>query len=190
MASPPPSTEPCRLLKLPPELRNRIYELVSTPEHDNGVGFALATATGPSKALLLSCRQVYSEACIIHKLAFRRYWQTSTFVLDQRFTCVDLAQIAARGEKNVNAISDLILLFHDSRFNGTLLQVTPVHHEMECVVVRKLGRWNAVDYRSMAGSMWSQRIDDVESGLPRGSMLKVPMFEQVVFWSILIGRQV
>lgn len=46
---------------IPPEIRNRIYELVM-PAPDPETEVDLLTAEPLSKALLLTCRQVYSEA--------------------------------------------------------------------------------------------------------------------------------
>ena len=58
------------LLKLAAELRNTIYELAFTPDHDDdSIGVELVEATGPSKALLLTCREIYDEARGIHKQA-------------------------------------------------------------------------------------------------------------------------
>ncbi|KAK5121165.1 hypothetical protein LTR85_005649 [Meristemomyces frigidus] len=81
MASTPSSTRSCRFLKLPPELRNRIYELAFTTEAEEGTNINLLDAAGPTKALLLTCRQIHSEAVGFHKQAYRRYWTTSKFTL-------------------------------------------------------------------------------------------------------------
>lgn len=56
------STNPDREIftTIPPEIRNRIYELgMPTPDPETEVD--LLTAEPPSKALLLTCRQVYIE---------------------------------------------------------------------------------------------------------------------------------
>lgn len=61
LSRPPPSdTAPESFETIPPEIRNRIYELVlATP--NAGIEVDLLTAQPPSKALLLTCRQIYDE---------------------------------------------------------------------------------------------------------------------------------
>lgn len=80
MATPPRS----RLLLLPAELHNTIYELVFTPAHDANTLIDIRTAEPPSKALLLSCRQLNTEAHGLHLQAYRTYWTTTSFTLDLR----------------------------------------------------------------------------------------------------------
>ncbi|KAK5744206.1 hypothetical protein LTR17_002236 [Elasticomyces elasticus] len=71
--------QPCRLLTVAPEIRNKIYELAL---YDNNEGLVdLLSAGSPSKNLLLSCHQVYEEAKGIHAEAYRRYWSETNFVL-------------------------------------------------------------------------------------------------------------
>ncbi|TKA77934.1 hypothetical protein B0A55_03721 [Friedmanniomyces simplex] len=63
----------------------------------------LLTASPPSNALLLCCRKSYREAGELYREAYRRYWRTTTFVLEERsslaydflppFTDRDLAEI-------------------------------------------------------------------------------------------------
>lgn len=57
---------PCYLLKLPAELRNRIYDLAFT---DRGQTIELFSAAPPSRALLRTCRQIYEEAASIYTAA-------------------------------------------------------------------------------------------------------------------------
>ncbi|KAK3617671.1 hypothetical protein LTR56_025138 [Elasticomyces elasticus] len=95
--------QPCRLLTVAPEIRNKIYELAL---YDNNEGLVdLLSAASPSKNFLLSCHQVYEEAKGIHAEAYRRYWRETRFVLRANdgsaswhgisvdFTEHDLAQI-------------------------------------------------------------------------------------------------
>ena len=65
------------LLSLPPELRNRIYDLVFHKERGNND--RLAHAGSPSKALLLTCRQVFREARHMYAVSRRRYWAWTSF---------------------------------------------------------------------------------------------------------------
>ncbi|KAK4619601.1 hypothetical protein CLAFUW4_11275 [Fulvia fulva] len=72
-----------RLLALPGELRNTIYELVFTSDNADGK-VDVRDASPPPKALLLTCKQVYNETRRIHRDAHRKYWKETTFVLDLR----------------------------------------------------------------------------------------------------------
>ena len=58
------------LLKLPPEIRNYIYEKVLTVKnHDRRIDFGCRSKTGNNlrtysvQSLLLTCSQIYNEAC-------------------------------------------------------------------------------------------------------------------------------
>lgn len=71
-----------RLLQLPAELRNAIYELAFTTKHDLDEKVDLLAAKPPDgKALLATCRQVYNEACELYKTKYREFWTTSSFVV-------------------------------------------------------------------------------------------------------------
>jgi len=72
------TSHPCRLLDLPAELRNRIYELAFSTETETN----LLEAVPPPKHLLLACRQIYQEAVGLHKIAFRSYWADTRYVLN------------------------------------------------------------------------------------------------------------
>ncbi|KAK4555889.1 hypothetical protein LTR86_007109 [Recurvomyces mirabilis] len=73
----------CRLLELPAELRNHIYELVLTGnDTDTGDGVVdLFLAKPPTIDLLLVCREIFTEACQFHIAGCKRYWQITTFAL-------------------------------------------------------------------------------------------------------------
>lgn len=75
---------PSGLMKLPPELRNEIYELVLFQEDDDEdyEPIDLMYPYPPSKNLLLSCREIYREAKGIYKQAYRAFWKTSTFMIE------------------------------------------------------------------------------------------------------------
>ncbi|KAK4895337.1 hypothetical protein LTR27_006680 [Elasticomyces elasticus] len=68
----------CRLLCLPSELRNDIYELAFS---NNNLKANLFEPTPPTKSLLLSCRQIWLEAKGFQKAAHRAYWETTEFVI-------------------------------------------------------------------------------------------------------------
>ncbi|KAK5678571.1 hypothetical protein LTS10_009015 [Elasticomyces elasticus] len=68
------------LLDIAAELRNTIYELVFTSDLDGPVD--LFTATPPSKAIALACRQTRNEAKQMYIKAYRDYWTHTTFYVD------------------------------------------------------------------------------------------------------------
>lgn len=70
----------CRLLKLPPELRDRIYDLVFTTDTTSKID--LLTASPPSKSFILTCHQVNVEASAIYKAAYQTFWTTTRFIVD------------------------------------------------------------------------------------------------------------
>ena len=73
--------EECRLRALPAELRNAIYELSFTTNDDNDVD--LFKAAPPSKSLLLTCHEIYREARLICREAYRQYWTDTDFAIYQ-----------------------------------------------------------------------------------------------------------
>ena len=78
------ATSSCRLLELPAELRNQIYELAFTTDQDSEGKVDLFAGKAPTKSLLLTCRQIHSEAHGIYNTAYRRFWKESDFVASQR----------------------------------------------------------------------------------------------------------
>ncbi|KAK5678624.1 hypothetical protein LTS10_009068 [Elasticomyces elasticus] len=68
----------CPLLSLAPEMRNKIYELAST---SNAPEVDFFKPAPPTKALLLSCKQIWQEAKGLHKAAYRTYYGSTTFVI-------------------------------------------------------------------------------------------------------------
>ena len=65
----------CHLKRLSPELRNRIYDLVFATEETAD----LLTAKPPQGALLETCRQLYTEAHLVHKESCRKFWEETQF---------------------------------------------------------------------------------------------------------------
>lgn len=66
-----------RLLSVPPEIRNRIYGFVFQCDPRQKVD--LREANPPAKDLLLTCRQVYQEARLMQREAYRKYWTGTNF---------------------------------------------------------------------------------------------------------------
>jgi len=67
-------------MTLPPELRNNIYELAFSSDHY--IEAILLEDEPPSKSLLLTCREIYNEARIMHRKAYRDFWTASEFIID------------------------------------------------------------------------------------------------------------
>lgn len=68
--------------KLPPELRNQIYEYVFTPEKSRHRALVTATFKRPESNFLLPCQRVFVEANCIFEVARTSYWKRSTFYVD------------------------------------------------------------------------------------------------------------
>lgn len=68
----------CHFLKLPAELRNRIYGLAFTTAADTEE-HVYFTSEPPSKAIISTCKQVYSEANKLYQHTYRRFWRESSF---------------------------------------------------------------------------------------------------------------
>lgn len=83
----PASEGTCRLLTIAPELRNKIYELAFTGDDASGKMVDPFEASPPSKNLLLACRQTYEEARGIQRTAYRAYWSTTRFLVDNVIPC-------------------------------------------------------------------------------------------------------
>ncbi|KXT00930.1 hypothetical protein AC578_5700 [Pseudocercospora eumusae] len=85
MAQPPP---PCYLLqKLPPELRNNIYEVVFTfdhvkEDHTNDVDVWTAVKKLPN-SLLFTCRTIQAEATKMFAASLKNFWSTHNFVITE-----------------------------------------------------------------------------------------------------------
>ncbi|KAF2765479.1 hypothetical protein EJ03DRAFT_354849 [Teratosphaeria nubilosa] len=69
-------------LELPPEIRDIIYELVFV--RHSAAGSAIRISNVPSKALLITCRQIYHEANAMYKHAYCSFWRQNKHVVDQR----------------------------------------------------------------------------------------------------------
>ena len=113
------SNAPCFLVdKIPPEVRNIIYELAFTTDADTQAEIDLFCAAGPSRSLLLTCRRVHDEAAALHKHLHRRYWTTTSFTatvtLNPAIPCSDgvsevRTALAALGDGNLQHVRKLVL---------------------------------------------------------------------------------
>jgi hypothetical protein len=85
-----PQDTVCHLLGLPAEIRNLIYEY--TLAHDSEVEVSdvehaedavnLLTATPPSPALSLTCKQIHEECRKMYLENFKRFWKESNFYVN------------------------------------------------------------------------------------------------------------
>lgn len=93
-SSMPSTAQTGQLFRLPPELRNRVYELcfIQVAREVN-----IIEAQPPPKDLLCACRQVYNEARLMHRQAYRDYWSKTCFVLHLRTGELDESIRVARG---------------------------------------------------------------------------------------------
>ncbi|EME77951.1 uncharacterized protein MYCFIDRAFT_79195 [Pseudocercospora fijiensis CIRAD86] len=110
--------DPCWFLdSLPAELRNEIYELVFNPNLQKS-RINLFKANPPEKSLLLSCKQIYSEAKVMHRDAHRKYWKKNDFFIDSVGAAaynVELTHIHAR---DVDQITKLHVIQDEAGYVG------------------------------------------------------------------------
>ncbi|KXS97041.1 hypothetical protein AC578_2861 [Pseudocercospora eumusae] len=92
--------EDCPLLdKISAELRNEIWELAFTPDHDQNEEVELFKAKPPRKSLLMTCRQIHNEAKGFYLNAYRAYWPATNFTISfPRTRFSDIAHAHFRGE--------------------------------------------------------------------------------------------
>ena len=74
----------CPLLdKLPPELRNQIYEYVFTSERSARRNLYTAKMQRPWSNLLLTCQRIFAETKGMYEVARTSYWRENTFYVDR-----------------------------------------------------------------------------------------------------------
>ncbi|KAF2162706.1 hypothetical protein M409DRAFT_58114 [Zasmidium cellare ATCC 36951] len=116
------STTTSRLLGLPPELRNRIYEFVfedsevTIRAHRNGI--PCCTYEPPSLGILMTCRQTYREATDI-------FYSVTTFYFTWRMALVEfLRSLPPRHARMVSTIRfDTIARLEVFKSTGTGIAV-------------------------------------------------------------------
>lgn len=68
--------------RLPPEVRNQIYEYAFTTDKSRHKALVTATFKRPESNLLLTCQRVFVEASGMFEVARTAYWKKSTFYVD------------------------------------------------------------------------------------------------------------
>lgn len=101
------TSEPCRLLALPAELRNYVWALSFTAlghPDDNVDEVDLTCSTiGPKRDLLLSCRQIHSEASSFYTKALPSWFNHTHFFLKGRNNSVGCTR------EDIYALDDALL---------------------------------------------------------------------------------
>lgn len=118
----PPVATACRLLSLPSELRNRIWEYTFTPDANAQDGrIDLLSVKEANPALLLTCRQIYTEACQIYTGAHETFWTTSSFYINgcslssvrKTIQCLNEANVAKIRHLAITGVSEHRFELHD-----------------------------------------------------------------------------
>ena len=77
------SQDTCTIFaKLPPELRNQIYEYAFTTDRSKHKALVTAPFKGPENNLLLTCQRIFVEASGIFEVARTAYWKKTTFYIN------------------------------------------------------------------------------------------------------------
>lgn len=99
-----------RLLMLPREVCDQIYDHVFVTAADTEHEIDLLAAAGPDKALLLVSRQLHSETRAIQRTSYQRYWRTGNFVLNlwnETFCGQTIDQLSTLRDEDLNALTRL-----------------------------------------------------------------------------------
>lgn len=157
------------LTSLPAELRNRIYDLVFTPnvgEWRHVLNAEEKLALPPSHSLVLTNRQVYEETIGLHRDATRQFWAQTTFdilVTDNEAAGAAKDAIAAMRDQDVAALQHVRVVSRKSK-NPNKLQA---YYELKDSVWRHQGqggdeleRWMMVP---PGGTVPTTNLDDQDS---------------------------
>ena len=106
--------------KLSAELRNTCYELAFTQDNDSDESVDLQDARRPSKALLLTCKQVNVEAKGLYEDANRSYWRKTDFWTQPSSDSALVLQTSVR-MCDLDAIRHLSVHVRGSRSGGSTI---------------------------------------------------------------------
>ncbi|USW48804.1 hypothetical protein Slin15195_G021230 [Septoria linicola] len=129
-------SNPCFLLDLlPAELRNNIYELAFTTEHEPGEVVALFDAKPPVKNLLSTCQTVNKEARGMYLEAYRKFWREIKFHhdYDEQPLPTSITQKHCL-DRDLDQITNFTLTCHAKVRVG-------YEHKRICTMVDKSGLW-------------------------------------------------
>ncbi|KAK4616172.1 hypothetical protein CLAFUW4_09740 [Fulvia fulva] len=132
-----------RLLDLPPELRNQIYDLVFAYQKQiywQRIG--LCRPTPPSHQLALTCRQIYAEAYKVWERANQTYWSSLTF------------QLTAWNEHQLDNAMNFILKLKES----DLRHVKQFELILRCVGPPQLTGWHYVFSMADTRGLWKYTL--------------------------------
>ncbi|SMY20343.1 unnamed protein product [Zymoseptoria tritici ST99CH_1A5] len=124
---PPPTAsaiQPCPLLGLSAELRNNIWELAYTFSTRSRNETDILKEPYPTPDLLLTCRQIKSEAIGFFEAAESRYWEQDLFVLEREFN-----------EEKCRDVTAQLLRLDDScvrRMENIYLELNRFEHRVQC----------------------------------------------------------
>ncbi|KAK5121161.1 hypothetical protein LTR85_005645 [Meristemomyces frigidus] len=134
----------CRLLKLPAELRNRIYELALTTDGRDEID--LLVAVPPDRTPLLICREIHDEAKGIYKHAYRHFWTSTKFSL-------------TADEDSAAEILRLIEQYRDEDLDH--ITHLAVSLDLQCTVPTGRTTIAVLDHTSEAAGRWSLKLTPV-----------------------------
>ena len=179
-----------RLLALPAELRNTIYELYVATEHTNPVD--LCNTNPPSKTFLLTYRQIYDEVKGIHESAYQSYWTETHFTLSRDITTQDndsadniLATLPAEDLEHIQNLT-ITLDYRRSKFTGVKITMNPLPHSNTWkVIFSATGRESRMSYfvfdRNEKGRRCLRHIEGDGKDLGEGVGERLAVKEQICF---------
>ncbi|KAK4543880.1 hypothetical protein LTR36_004654 [Oleoguttula mirabilis] len=172
----------CHLLKLPPELRNTIYELAFTTAADLGEPINIVRACGPSPSLVLTCRQVHSESSAIFNVSQDRYWAVGKFELHaQSSEDADEAVIASLEASVMEDVTNFTLYLD---FSGALQQPRTRQWELLRNGWKLHDRWaegfrEAIAYCDVREGGWTRHATQAELDMASTVFARVSLRDQI-----------
>lgn len=79
-----PTIPPCKLLGMPAEIRNDIFELVFTADSSSEEEVDLLAARAPSGNLLRTSSKIYAGAKGFYATGRAAYWSTTSFIIERK----------------------------------------------------------------------------------------------------------
>ncbi|KAI7336361.1 hypothetical protein KC315_g2810 [Hortaea werneckii] len=136
------SQKSCALLKLPPELRNKIYELCFKTVYDNFSSFSAPTP--PEYAILQTCRQFHSEAIQVYQVADREYWSASHFWLQRETYDQAKADAESMRSEKMRLMNKITIALPSKEYPGELDYLTREPKSWGVAWVDPLDPWSGI----------------------------------------------